>query len=297
MKKITLATAAALLLPTLSNAEQSSEVQMEIDKFQGHFKYYQPEFTNEQWMNGVYSFSADKRMQYENQMEFPPFETHMEKGRDIWEKPFANGKTFQSCYKQPLSEIKPSFPRWNTVTKRVDTLESSLNDCLVKNDEKKLKYKKGKIAWISAYLGSQAEGKEINVVVPEGDKDALAAWNDGRKTYFAKRGQLNFACSDCHMHSYAGIGADKKTGEGGSIFLRAQKLSPSLGHVTHFPVWRGKWSKSGDGYGTLHRRFGGCYKQVRAQPAKAQSDEYRNLEYFLASMSNGLQHTGTEYRE
>jgi sulfur-oxidizing protein SoxA len=40
--------------------------------------------------------------------------------------------------------------------------------------------------------------------------------------------------------------------------------------------------------GTLDRRFGGCNRNVRAKPFKAQSVTYRDLEYFLTYMSNGL---------
>jgi L-cysteine S-thiosulfotransferase len=66
--------------------------------------------------------------------------------------------------------------------------------------------------------------------------------------------------------------------------VRADTLSPALGHPTHFPVWRLKWN----GLGTIHRRYGGCNKQVRAKPFKAQSDEYKALEYFHTYMSNGI---------
>jgi sulfur-oxidizing protein SoxA len=51
-------------------------------------------------------------------------------------------------------------------------------DCRVKNGEKKIGSGKGKLAWISAYLTTIAEGQTINVIVPEGDKKALAAYND-----------------------------------------------------------------------------------------------------------------------
>jgi sulfur-oxidizing protein SoxA len=75
-------------------------------------------------------------------------------------------------------------------------------------------------------------------------------------------------------------------------------LSPALGQITHFPVWRGKWAKKkGDGFGTIQRRFGGCNKQVRAKPFKRHKAEYTNLEVFLTAMSNGMEISGTEYRE
>jgi sulfur-oxidizing protein SoxA len=93
------------------------------------------------------------------------------------------------------------------------------------------------------------------------------------------------ACADCHVYS-----SGKR--------IRGDILSAALGHTTHFPVWRGKWAKKGgNGFGTLHRRYGGCNKQVRANPKKAQSEEYRNLEYYHTSMSNGLEYVGTEYRQ
>ena len=40
--------------------------------------------------------------------------------------------------------------------------------------------------------------------------------------------------------------------------------------------------------GSLHRRFKGCNKQVRAQPYKSGSDEYVNLELFIMHRANGL---------
>jgi sulfur-oxidizing protein SoxA len=49
--------------------------------------------------------------------------------------------------------------------------------------------------------------------------------------------------------------------------------------------------------GTLHRRFSGCNKQVRAKPFPAQGEEYRNLEYFMTYMNNGLELNGPGARK
>jgi sulfur-oxidizing protein SoxA len=40
--------------------------------------------------------------------------------------------------------------------------------------------------------------------------------------------------------------------------------------------------------GTISRRFATCDTQTRAVPLEPQSDEYRNLEYYLSYVSNGL---------
>ena len=74
---------------------------------------------------------------------------------------------------------------------------------------------------------------------------------------------------------------------------RADILSPALGHTTHVPMYRAKWG----GIGTLHRRYGGCLKNMRAKPLMAQSEEFRNMEFYHQAMSNGLEITADRYRK
>ena len=264
-------------------ASQSSQVQDDINAFQGYFAKTYPDIKD--FTKGPYTFSEDRRGQFEAIMEMPPFEDLVDKGESLWEKPFKNGKTYSSCFTGPVEGIRTQFPRWNAKSGKVETLEATINKCRINNGEKKMGYKKGSMAYISAYLTTAAEGKIINVIVPAGDKKALAAYNDGKKTYYSKRGQLNMSCADCHIYN-----ASKR--------IRGDVLSPSLGQLSHFPVWRGKWAKKkGDGFGTIQRRYGGCFKQVRAQPLKAQRETYNNLELFHTAMSNGTPITGTEYRQ
>ncbi|MEJ2389640.1 MAG: sulfur oxidation c-type cytochrome SoxA [Chromatiaceae bacterium] len=120
----------------------------------------------------------------------------------------------------------------------------------------------------------------LPLAIPADDPKALAAYEKGKHIYFARRGQLNFSCASCH----AGNSGNR---------LRTEILSPALGQTTHWPVYRSKW---GD-MGTLHRRFAGCFKQVRAKPYKAQGEEYRDLEYFLTYMNNGLPLNGPASRK
>ena len=48
---------------------------------------------------------------------------------------------------------------------------------------------------------------------------------------------------------------------------------------------------------SLHERFYGCVRDVRARPFALQSEEYRNLEFFLSYMSNGLEINGPGARK
>ena len=254
--------------------------------FQAHFVKKFPKTELSDFRNGVYSINESFRQQWEAIEEFPPYENYVEKGEEEWNKPFANGKGYASCFGEELSKIRPRYPHWDAAKEEVVTLEGDINKCRTDNGEKKLKWKTGTMAYLSAFISYQARGETVNVVIPD-DPKALEAYEEGKRFFYAKRGQLNLACADCHVY---------QAGQ----HIRADLLSPALGQTPGWPVFRAKWSgksTSGDGMGTLHRRFGGCNKQVRAKAFKPQSREYRNLEYFHTYMSNGLEFNGPSYRK
>lgn len=162
----------------------------------------------------------------------------------------------------------------------VMTMVLAVNNCRKANGEKPMKYKKGPINKILAYMAYESRGKVTNVIVPKDDPRAMEAYNKGKHFFFTRRGQLNFSCSSCHVQN-----------AGNSV--RTEVMSPAIGHTTHWPSYRSKWGT----VGTLHRRFTGCNKNIRAKPMKAQGEEYRNLEYFLTAMSNGLELNGPGTRK
>jgi len=247
-------------------------------KFQNFFtnKFSSTEFQD--FANGVYSIDPASRAQWEEIEEFPPYEIAIEEGERLYNAKFKNGKSYASCLENGGMGIAHTYPRFDTKKGKVVTLALEVNNCRKANGEKPFKYKKGKMAAILAYLAYSSRGKAYDIKVP--NAAAEAAFEKGKKFYYTRRGQLNMACAHCHIDN-----SGKR--------IRAELLGPSLGHVTHFPVYRSKWG----GMGTLHRRFAGCNKQVRAKPFKAQSEEYRNLEYFLTYMGNGLQANGPGARK
>ncbi len=272
---IALTAASIALLPATGTASPESDLKAFRDYFHKRF----PNVPFDEFANGVYAIDQASREQWEAIEEFPPYEIDIEKGKELFNTPFKNGKTYASCFPNEGIGIRQNYPYFDTRTGKVVTLESAINDCRVKNGEKPLKWKKGKIAQISAYMAYTSRGKRIDIKIPD-DPRALEAYERGKFHFYAKRGQLNMACADCHMYNAGNR-------------IRADLLSPALGHVTHFPVYRSKWGE----LGTLHRRYGGCNKQVRAKPFKAQSDEYRALEYFHTYMSNGLPVNGPGARK
>jgi sulfur-oxidizing protein SoxA len=247
--------------------------------YQAYFAKQFPSVPFDDYANGVYSLDKASREQWESIEEFAPYELEMGEGEELFNTPFGNGKTYASCFDNGGIGVRQNFPYFDTKSGKVKTLEMAINDCRKANGEKPYKWKRGKIAAVSAYMAFTSRGNKIDMTIPD-DPRALAAYEDGKRHYYSKRGQLNFSCANCHVQ-----GAGQK--------VRADMLSPGLGQPTHFPVYRSKWGN----LGTLHRRYGGCNKQVRAKPFKAQGTQYANLEYFHTYMSNGLAINGPGARK
>jgi len=265
------ATTATALMAATPEEDKAAFKKFYADRF--------PSVPEGEYVNGVYSIDKSGRENWEAIEEFPPYEPFVDAGGEMWNTPFANGKGYGDCFPGGPA-MKGKYPHWDRAQGKVITVALAVNQCRTANGEKPLKYKKGPINNILSYIAYESRGQITNVVIPTDDPRALKAYEDGRKFYYTRRGQLNFACSNCHLQN-------------AGMKVRTDVLSPALGHTTGFPVYRSKWGT----VGTLHRRFTGCNKQVRAKNFKAQGDEYRNLEYFLTYMSNGLPLNGPSSRK
>jgi len=251
----------------------------DLTDFQNYFKNKFPNTEFSDYKNGVYSIDSSSREQWESIEEFPPYEINIEQGEELFNTPFKNGNTYASCFKNNGIGIRQNYPYFDEDKDEIITLELAINNCRKKNGEKPLSYYRGgPMADISAYMAYTSRGKIIDIKIP--NYKAEEAYEAGKKLYFTKVGQLNFSCADCHVY-YPGTK------------LRADITSPAIGHPTHFPVYRSRAGRMV----TLHERFAGCLNRVRAKPFKAQRDEYKNLEYFLTYMSNGLEINGPGSRK
>ena len=281
MKKFLIAISALTVLGGLAAVPAHASPQDDLKNFRAYFFKKFPGVKLQDFGNGIYAIDATRRFEWEEMEEFPAYEEGLEKGEALFKK-----YGLAKCFKNGGKGIKQNYPYFDSKSGKVRTLEQDINACVVKNGHKKLKWKKGDMPAIGAYMAYTSRGKKQTVVIPN-NKAALAAYNRGQVNFYAKRGQLNFACADCHVYN-------------SGMMARGNLLSPALGHTSHFPVWRRKWAKGKGGtagFGTIQRRYGGCNKQVRAKPLKAQSAEYNALEYFHTFMSNGIKLNGPAIRQ
>jgi len=242
----------------------------DLKAYRAYFKERFPHYGPEEFNLGMYNYNDDKRAQWEAIMEFPPFGMAVDRGEQLFNTPFNNGKTYAGCLDQGGIGIAHSYPRFDSKTGKVKTLSMEINDCRKKNGEKPLKLLKGDLTKILAYLAETSRGKPISITVPD-DPRALAAYEDGKRNYFTRRGPWGFACFNCHWES-----AGKRIGP--------SELSPAMGQASNFPSYRSKWGA----VGPIQRRYKGCMLNYGAKPPKVGGTSMNNLEYFHRRLSNGL---------
>jgi sulfur-oxidizing protein SoxA len=212
--------------------------------------------------------------QWEEKEQFPPYEFAVETGKEMFATPFKNGKTYGDCFANKGIGVRQNYPTFDEKEGKVITLELALNRCREANGEAPYNYLKDEMASLTAYMAFTSRDKKMDIKIPS-DPRALEAYENGKRYFYTRRGQLNFSCATCHVQS---------PGE----HIRAEVLAPALGIMNAMPIYRSEWS----GMGTTSRRFLTCNSQTRAVPLEPQSDEYRDLEYYLSYVSNGLPISG-----
>ena len=264
--------------PALHAADAAASAEAQAKEFRDFFFKRFPDIKHDDYIYGVYALNEDARAQFDAMNEFPPYEDTIAKGEKLYSTKLPNGKSLKDCM-GPAEGLRAKYPFYDTATNQVRILEADLIQCAkAYGDEKMFAAKSKDLAAVSAYLSSQSRGEKVNVTIPN-DK-ALAAFEDGKRHWYRKTGQLNLSCADCHQY-HSGQKA------------RSEQLSPGVGKTAHFPVWRLK----SDGLVMLNDRFFGCVRDTRALPYKRYGEEFRNLEYFLAYIDNGLEITGPAVRK
>ena len=273
-KAFSLASILALALRAPAQADDKSNPVADQKAFQDFFIKKFPKVKYEDFVNGPYSMDEGLHRQWEEKEQFPPYEFAVETGKEMFATPFKNGKTYGDCFANKGIGVRQNYPTFDEKEGKVITLELALNRCREANGETPYNYLKDEMASLTAYMAFTSRGKAMDIKIPS-DPRALEAYENGKRYFYTRRGQLNFSCATCHVQS---------PGER----IRSEVLAPALGIMNAMPIYRSEWS----GMGTTSRRLATCNSQTRAVPLEPQSDEYRDVEYFLSYVANGLPISG-----
>jgi len=222
------------------------------------------------WSGFYYAKDETKTMQLDD-FENPGM-LYVEEGAELWKsRQGSANKSCASCHNNPQVSMKqagPRYPIYNSELKRMVNLEQRINLCRTKFQKAPaLKYESRKLLSLTAFVRHQSMGVPVRVKI---DGPAKPFFEKGKAFYYKRRGQLDMSCAHCHENNYG-------------KYIRSNLLSQ--GQANGFPTYRLKWQ----GLGSLHRRFKGCNRQVRAKPFSLGADEYVNLELYLNWRGSGLE--------
>ena len=170
----------------------------------------------------------------------------------------------------PMKGVGARYPIFDEATQKPINIELRINRCREEQQKAKpFKYESDAMLGMTGLVRMQSRGMPVATTADDPEDKLHAAWKAGEEFYYQRRGQLDMSCKHCHEDNAANI-------------IRAETLSQ--GQSNGFPTYRLKWQKPG----SLHRRFRGCNKNIRAEPYAYGSDEYLNLETYLAWRGRGL---------
>ncbi len=200
-----------------------------------------------------------------------PSSIWMDQGEELWSKTQGKaGKSCASCHDdaaQSMKGVATRYPVFDKSLGKLKNVEQQINICRKQRMEAKpFKWESNKMLAMTVYVKGQSRDMPVNVKI---NGPAAPFFEKGKAQYFQRRGQLNLACKHCHEDNAGNL-------------ARANLLSQ--GHSNGFPLYRLAWQR----LGSLHRRFRGCDKNIRARPYGYGSDEYVNLELYLAARGRGL---------
>ncbi len=257
-----------------ATAADSIDPDADFKAFRDYFTKRFPNVPLNDFVNGPYSMDAELRKQWQAIDDFPPYDFAIDRGKQMFATPFKNGKTYGDCFANGGIGIRQTYPYFDGKNGEVITLELALNRCRETNGEEPYSYVKDEMASLTAYMAFTSRGKPFDIKIPN-DPRALAAYQKGEEYFYTRRGQLNFSCASCHVQNPGN-------------HIRTEVLAPALGIVAAMPIYRSEWN----GMGTMSRRLVTCNSQVRGVPLKPQDELYRDVEYYLSYMSNGLPVSG-----
>lgn len=197
-----------------------------------------------------------------------PAMVFVDQARDLFEKvDGTEGKSCASCHEgvEEFAGLTASMPK--VIDGKLTVMEDLMNNHRAdKMGAEPWKWSGGEMQAMIALIGLQSRGMPMNVSIVG---EAAPYWEKGKEMYYTRYGQLEMSCANCHEDNFGNM-------------IRADHLSQ--GQINGFPTYRLKQAK----LISRHNRFRGCIRDTRAETFAEGSDEFRALELYVASRSNGL---------
>jgi len=208
--------------------------------------------------------------------ELHPGHLAVDEGEALVARLAAQDAGFRACLGEGAADLRgkaATYPKHDAALGRIVTVEGRIEQCAsrVPGDAGKA-LRQGSPAnnKVSVYFKSLSAGVPIRVDI--GQAPLMEAYRRGERSFYAKTGQLNFACAACHVPE--SIMGHK---------LRGETPTTPFGDAAHYPTYRTPVGA----LESIQERFARCHGQMRTQPLKPGDPAYVDLEVFMTVLSNG----------
>ncbi len=218
--------------------------------------------------SGTAFAGADVRAMQADDLANPGF-LWVDRGERLW-RDGAAAPSCASCHGDAAASMRgvaARHPAYDATAGSVLDLEARINDCRVRRQKlAPLPHESDDLLGLAAYVARQSRGMPLAVAI---DGPARSAFDRGREFYFARHGQMNLSCAQCH---------DQNWGK------RLYSETISQGHGNAFPAYKLEWQS----LGSLQRRIRACMYGIRAEMPSYGAPELTDAELFLAWRGQGL---------
>lgn len=218
-----------------------------------------------------YLFLGDQTKALQDDDFLNPGIFSVERGAKLWSTVDEfSGKSCETCHgnaTESMVGIAANLPKYDYQSNGIINLELLINrERIQKMNAEAYKYESQELLDLTSFITYQSRGLPRNIDI---SGPAQSLFNKGKEHFMTRRGQLDLACSQCH---------DERFG----LMLRGDKMSQ--GQTNGFPFYRLIWRSMG----STHRMFAWCNDAMRADPYPLGSEEYLNLEIYVAWRGRGL---------
>ena len=207
-----------------------------------------------------------------------PMFVYAEQGMDAWNTAEGTeGKACADCHgaiEEGMKGVRATMPKVNAAG-ALWSMEDYVNSCRTERmGAEAWKWNSDQMKNMTTAISLQSRGMPVAVQI---DGPAAEFWERGKEMYYTRYGQLELSCASCHEQNYGN-------------YIRADHLSQ--GQTNGFPLYRLKDAAPV----SIHQRFVGCVRDTRAETFGAGSQEFRELELYVASRGLGLDIEGAGVR-
>jgi sulfur-oxidizing protein SoxA len=197
-------------------------------------------------------------------------------GKD-WAKKGPKGKSCADCHtggvEKTMKGVATRYPRFVKEHGRIMSMEEFLQTHGPETTGIEMPSQSKPNLNMSMLVKLQSNGMPLNLDL--GSPEAKAALKRGQTLFNKRVGQRNHACADCHIEA---------PGKGGNKFLGGRLLATlDSGLTNHFPLWRTNFTRVWD----PRKRFQWCMLPLGMNYLAADSVEYAEMEFYLASIGQG----------